>query len=94
MRTTKRAAESAEDERTRLRPPIGSGTTPARPSGRARVLLMANRAEGGPDPTPEHKMHNRAYQRAPDGAAEARLVALARGARAPTADARITLGHR
>jgi len=109
MRKTKYAVELTEDERARLRTMIGSGTAPARALTRARILLKANRGEGGPgwadaaiagavevhpatvarvrrasadgglDAALERKRPDRASPRALDGAAEARLVALACG---------------
>ena len=39
MRTTKYAVTLTEEERARLRRPIGSGTAPARTLTRARILL-------------------------------------------------------
>ena len=99
--------ELTEAERARLRTMIGSGEAPARTLTRARILLKANRGEGGPGWTDaaiagaldvhpatvarvrrqfaeeglaaalERKRPDRVYERALDGAAEARLVALA-----------------
>ncbi len=44
----KYAVELTENERARLRTLIGSGTAPARMLTHARILLKANRGEGGP----------------------------------------------
>jgi hypothetical protein len=48
MRKTKYAVELTEGERARLRTLIGAGTAPARTLAHARILLKANRGEGGP----------------------------------------------
>ena len=48
MRKTKYAVDLTEAERARLRTLIGSGTAPARTLAHARILLKANRGEGGP----------------------------------------------
>ena len=45
---TKYAVELPEEERAWLRTMIGSGTAPARRLTHARILLKANRGEGGP----------------------------------------------
>ena len=110
MRKTKYAVELTEAERARLRTLLGGGTAPARLLTHARILLKANRGEGGPawadaaiagalevhpatvarvrrayvedglDAALTRKAPDRRYPRALDGAAEARLVALACGA--------------
>jgi hypothetical protein len=109
MRTTKYAVVVSEEERARPRTLIGSGAAPARTLAHARILLKANRGEGGPawadaaiagsvgvhpatvarvrrayaedglNAALARKAPTRAYARAPDGRAEARLVALACG---------------
>ncbi len=109
MRKTKYAVQLTEGERARLRTLIGRGEAPARLLTHARVLLKANRGEGGPGWTDapiagalevhpatvarvrrayveaglaaalERKAPDRVYERALDGKAEARLVALACG---------------
>jgi transposase len=48
MRKTKYAVALTEAERARLRALIGRGTAPARTLTHARILLKANRGEGGP----------------------------------------------
>lgn len=45
---TKYTVELSEGERARLRTLIGQGTAPARTLAHARILLKANRGEGGP----------------------------------------------
>jgi transposase len=107
MRKTKCAVGLTEAERARLRTLIGRGGAPARLLTRARILLKADRGEGGParadaaiagaldvhpatvararrqfaaeglEAARERKAPGRVYPRRPDGAAEARLVALA-----------------
>jgi transposase len=107
MPKTKYAVELPEEERARLRTLIGQGAAPARLLTHARILLKANRGEGGPAWTDaaiagalevhpatvarvrrayaegglaaalERKAPDRVYPRALDGAAEARLVAVA-----------------
>ena len=51
MRKSKYAVELTEAERARLRTLIGRGEAPARLLARARILLKANRGEGGPGRT-------------------------------------------
>jgi hypothetical protein len=48
VRKTKYAVDLTEAERARLRTLVGRGEAPARMQTRARVLLKANRGEGGP----------------------------------------------
>jgi len=48
MRQTKYAVALTEAERAQLRSLVGSGSAPARMLTRARILLKANRGEGGP----------------------------------------------
>jgi len=97
----------SEGERARLRTLLGQGHTAARRLTHARILLKANRGEGGPgwtdaaiaaalevglstvarvrqayataglDAALAHKAPDREYDRALDGAQEARLLALA-----------------
>ena len=107
MRLTKDAVELTECERAGLRTLVGRGTAPARMLTRARVLLKADRGDGGAawsdaaiagaldvHPTTVARVRRRfveegleaalarkrpvrVYERALDGAAEARLVAVA-----------------
>ncbi len=44
----KYVVELSEGERARLRTLVGGGTAPARTLTHARILLKANRGEGGP----------------------------------------------
>ena len=120
MPRTTYAVELPEAERARLRTLIGQGVAPARLLTHARILLKANRGEGGPAWTDaaiagalevhvatvarvrrayaegglaaalERKAPARVYPRALDGAAEARLVAVACG-EPPAGRARWTL---
>ena len=48
MRKSKYAVELTEYERAKLRTLIGRGAGPARTLAHARILLRANRGEGGP----------------------------------------------
>ena len=48
MRKSKYAVELTEYERAQLRTLIGRGAGPARTLAHARILLRANRGEGGP----------------------------------------------
>ena len=120
MPRTTFAVELPEAERAQLRTLVGQGEAPARLLTHARILLKANRGEGGPAWTDAaiagalevhpatvarvrrayaadglaaalaRKAPDRAYPRARDGRAEARLVALTGGA-PPAGRARRTL---